>query len=147
MTSKTLPTAVVLAPTLILALALMSAGCDTAPAEASEAAAVPDPAAVAHELRELAVAMDLGGDVTTDHFERALAPFKNASFERWEEEELRQVISALHRVRTALQTRYRTEDTFCTEDSWTLYSSCQAGPSCVARVQVAELRCLWFFSH
>jgi hypothetical protein len=119
-------------------------GCEGQPV--APAAPVPDPAAATEQVEALAARLD-AGEVPQPEFDRTLAPFARAPFERWPEGDVLRAVSSFQRLRTSLVSRYQINDELCAEDSFVRYSLCDTGYPCVAAVQVAELHCLWYVSH
>jgi hypothetical protein len=126
----------------VLQLSLL--GCDGPPAAPD--APVADPAVATAQVEALATRL-AAGEVAQPEFDRTLAPFTGARFERWPEPEVLRAVSSFQRLRTALVTRYEIDDQLCADDSFVRYSLCETGYPCVAAVQVAELHCLWYVSH
>jgi hypothetical protein len=127
-----------------VAFFLVAWGC--AEIDPAPPAAEPDPTALTREVDVLSSRVE-GGEVDAAEFDRTLAPFETAAFDRWPEPQLEELVSSFQRLRTSLVTRYQIVDPICTDDSWVRYSLCQTGYPCVAAVQLAELHCLWFVSH
>jgi hypothetical protein len=89
-----------------------------------------------------------GSDVSRVDLDGALVPLRSPALEGWPDVDLQRLLTALAGLKRALVARYRISDEngLCTEDSWVSYADCEPGYACLARVEVGELRCLWWLS-